>query len=399
MIDNIRKKKIAVVTATRAEYGVLRRILKILNEDDNIQMLLYVTGTHLSKEYGYTVEEIQNDLIPIRRMVDINVRCGGAVEVAETISTAQVKFVKAFLEDLPDILLVVGDRYELLPICTSALLLRIPIAHISGGEVTEGAIDDIIRNCITKMSYLHFPACAEYKNRIIQMGEDPERVFDFGDIGVDSLLNTERLTKTQLEESMLIKLDRPFSLVTFHPVTMQQDSLEQLTELLLAIEQKKEYLYIITKANADMGGEDINKRLEEFCKTHDHCILFSSLGNQRYISLLALCDFVMGNSSSGIYEAPAFRKPVVNIGDRQKGRVKAECVVDCLPKRKDIIAAIEKTEDNAFRNSIKNMQMPFTGGATAENIIDTIKDFLNNNRISLMKGFYDINFLSEKDIL
>lgn len=393
------RKKIAVVTATRAEYGVLKRLLKILSEDKELELLLYVTGTHLSKEFGYTIEEIQSDSFPVREMVDIHARGSGVMDIAESIAEAQLKFVKLFSADLPDILLVVGDRYELLPICTSSLLLRIPIAHISGGEVTEGAIDDVIRNCITKMSYLHFPSCAEYRNRIIQMGENPQRVFDYGDIGVDSIMHMERLYKAQLEESMLIKLDRPFSLVTFHPITMLQDSSEQLTELLMALEKKNEYLYIITKANADIGGESINKQLEEFCETHNHCILFSSLGSKKYISLLALCEFVIGNSSSGIYEAPAFKKPVVNIGDRQKGRIKAKCIIDCPPNRNDIIAAIEKTEDIGFRNSIKNMQIPFAGGNTAERIIDTIKDFLNNNRINLMKGFYDINFLPEKDIL
>lgn len=385
-------KKIAAVTATRAEYGVLRRILSLLCEDERAELLLYVTGTHLAEEYGNTVSEIVSDGFPIHKRVDIGVSGESETDIARTMANAQIAFTEAFAQDRPDMLLVVGDRYELLPICSSAALLNIPIAHISGGEVTKGALDDVFRNCVTKMSYLHFPACSDYRRRIIQMGEAPERVFDYGDVGVDTILHMEKMTKEQLEENLGIDLDRPLVLVTFHPVTMEEDGEKQLYELLDAVEKKDEYLYLFTKANADMGGRAFNRILQKFCDAHENCVLFESLGIRRYLSLMAMARFVLGNSSSGIYEVPAFRIPTINVGNRQSGRIRAQSVIDCAPVSAEIIRAMELSETDAFRERLKTMDIPFKGGDTAERIVDRMIAVLEEGRVDLQKGFYDITF-------
>ena len=316
--------KIAVVTTTRAEYGVLRRLLRLLEQDSRIELFLYVTGTHLEQAYGYTISEIEEDQIKIFKKIKICAKGETQQDIAKTMAQAQTRFTNEFLKNMPDLLVVVGDRYELLSICTSAVMLRIPIAHISGGEVTSGAVDDVIRNCITKMSYLHFPACEEYARRVIQMGENPERVFNFGDIGVDTVLHMDFLSKEKLQNELCINLMRPYAMVTFHPVTMEKDSVNQLKSLLSAIEEENELIYVFTKANADIGGAFINQVLQEFCEIHENCYLFDSLGSRKYLSMLAGCKVVIGNSSSGIYEAPAFRIPTINIGNRQNGRVKAK---------------------------------------------------------------------------
>lgn len=386
--------KIAVVTTTRAEYGVLRRLLRLLEQDSRIELFLYVTGTHLEQAYGYTISEIEEDQIKIFKKIKICAKGETQQDIAKTMAQAQTRFTNEFLKNMPDLLVVVGDRYELLSICTSAVMLRIPIAHISGGEVTSGAVDDVIRNCITKMSYLHFPACEEYARRVIQMGENPERVFNFGDIGVDTVLHMDFLSKEKLQNELCINLMRPYAMVTFHPVTMEKDSVNQLKSLLSAIEEENELIYVFTKANADIGGAFINQVLQEFCEIHENCYLFDSLGSRKYLSMLAGCKVVIGNSSSGIYEAPAFRIPTINIGNRQNGRVKAKSIVDCNPNKEEIVKAIKMVQSNSFTKKLKNMKIPFEGGKTAEKILEKIVQVVEN-KINLQKGFYDIYFKTD----
>ena len=383
--------KIAVVTTTRAEYGVLRRLLRLLEQDSRIELFLYVTGTHLEQAYGYTISEIEEDQIKIFKKIKICAKGETQQDIAKTMAQAQTRFTNEFLKNMPDLLVVVGDRYELLSICTSAVMLRIPIAHISGGEVTSGAVDDVIRNCITKMSYLHFPACEEYARRVIQMGENPERVFNFGDIGVDTVLHMDFLSKEKLQNELCINLMRPYAMVTFHPVTMEKDSVNQLKSLLSAIEEENELIYVFTKANADTNGRIVNELIDKYAaQNSERACAFMSLGQKRYLSALKYCRIVIGNSSSGIIEAPSFGKPIINIGDRQKGRICADSVINCGYTQQEIQQAMETALTEEFENKARNCRNPYEKENTAANIISVIKDYLLNDKIKLKKGFYDI---------
>lgn len=383
-------KKICVVTATRAEYGVLKNLIERIHLDKELELCLIVTGTHLSVEYGYTIKEIIEDGYPIAEEVSILSEEDSEMGIIETMSNAVLKMGRVFQKHSPDILIVVGDRYELLPICNAAMVFSIPIAHISGGEITEGLIDDVVRHSVTKMSHLHFPGCETYRNRIIQMGEEPDRVFNYGDIGVENIIKMKYLTKEQLEEALNISLNKPYACVTFHPVTLEKGSArEQITELLKALNYFEDMLFIITKANADLEGKIINEIIDQFVEKSSNCIAFSSLGSKRYLSLLKESEMIIGNSSSGIIEAPSFKIPTINIGNRQKGRLKAESVIDCENKTQDIIEAIEKVRSNEFNAKIKNVVNPYGEGNTSELIVNEIKKYLSHEK-NLFKHFYDI---------
>lgn len=385
--------KIGVVTATRAEYGLLRNIIRLIHQDESLELILLVTGTHLESFYGNTISEIEADNIPIAHKVYINAIGNNSLDIVNSMSTAQKKFGEIYEKEQLDMLLVLGDRYELIPICSSAMIFQIPIAHISGGEITEGAIDDVVRHCITKMSYLHFPACETYKNRLIQLGEGPDRIFNYGDLGIENILNTNYMSKEELEEDLQINLEKPYAIVTFHPTTLEKGSeTGQLSEILEAIEERDEYQYIFTKSNADLGGKAINIILEGFCQKHDNAFLFSSLGSRRYLSAIKYCTFVLGNSSSGLYEVPALRKPTINVGNRQKGRIAAKSVINCKPDKNDILAAIKQAGREDFLKEIQDMEIPFTGDNTSGKIVEQIKKALNNRCIDLKKHFYDVKF-------
>lgn len=385
-------KKICIVTTSRAEYGLLRNLIRKVYEDEELELCLMVTGTHLSKECGYTIEEIDADNFPIAKKIAILSENREEKGVAETMATALVKFEEAFEKCRPDMLVVLGDRYELISICWAAFLLKIPIAHISGGELTEGAIDDVVRHSLTKMSRLHFPACEVYRKRIIQLGENPDTVFNYGDIGVENIINMEYMDKLELEHSLGIRLDLPYSCVTFHPVTLSHESMEHQTgELLKALEHFPHMEFIITGSNIDAGGEKINQMISEFVKCHHHCFMYESLGIKRYLSLMKNCEMVIGNSSSGIVEAPCFGIPTVNIGDRQKGRLRAESIIDCRPVCEEIIQAMETAMTEDFKEKAKNAKNPYGLGNTSEGIIKEIKAYLSEPR-NAEKKFYDIPF-------
>ncbi len=371
-------KKICVVTATRAEYGLLKNIIKCIQNEEQLELCLVVTGMHLEKKYGYTVEEIKADKMPIAEKIPILSEENDELGITKTMGTASERFGEMFDRQKPDMLVVLGDRYELLPVCQCALIFEVPIAHISGGEITEGAIDDVVRNCITKMSSLHFPGCEAYRQRIIAMDVPPETVFNYGDVGVENIRKMEYLTLEELEESIGFRLDKPYACVTFHPVTREKGMARvQTMELLKALEQFPEMKFIFTKANADAEGDDVNEEIDKFAAAHENCITFFSLGSQRYLSALKYAVMVIGNSSSGIVEAPCFGIPTVNIGNRQKGRIQADSILNCEAISDEIVRTMKKAASESFRDVAAKTVNPYGNGNTSEKIVETIKDYFH----------------------
>lgn len=386
-------KKVGVVTATRAEYGLLKNTIRQINEDDQLELILIVTGTHLNLAYGNTVREIVEDGFDINVKIDYMSSRNDYLGIGQNMGNAMIMFSEYFAEHKLDMLVVLGDRYELLSICSAAMNAHIPIAHISGGETTEGAIDEAVRHCVTKMSYLHFPGCEEYKKRIIQLGENPDRVFNFGDVGVENIRKTDFVSREALALDLGIELDKKYFCVTFHPVTLENNSqTEQISLLLEAINELPEYNFIFTKSNADIGGEEINKQIDAFCEKAKNCFCFDSLGIRRYLSLLKYSAGVVGNSSSGIVEAPTLKIPTVNIGTRQEGRLKATSIIDCHSTKESIVAAINKSQSEEFISICLTSENPYGDGETSVMIKETIKDYLYNNKIDLKKKFYDVDF-------
>ena len=386
-------KKICIVTSTRAEYGLLRNLIERVSRDPNLELCLIVTGMHLSPEFGMTVNEIETDGYPITEKVDILMSSDNVAAVSKTMGIAAISFADVFERQRPDMLVVLGDRYELLPICSCAMNAHVPIAHISGGETTEGAVDESIRHCITKMSYLHFPACEAYRKRIIQLGESPNRVFNFGDVGVELIRTIDLLEKSQLEKLIGFSLGGSYACVTFHPTTLEVGTAEkQIEEVLKAISSFPEMKFIFTKANSDADGRIINKKIDKYVPKNENCIAFISMGFQRYLSCLKYAAVVIGNSSSGIVEAPSFGIPTINIGDRQKGRLQADSVINCKPIKEEVEKAIKLALSDKFKNKAKHTINPYGNGNTSEKIVDVIKDVLLNEKISLKKKFNDLDF-------
>lgn len=384
-------KKVSVVTGTRAEYGLLKRLIKIIKEDKDLEIQLVATGMHLSSEFGLTYKEIESDGFIIDEKIEVILGSDTNEAISKSIGLAIISFSDYFKRNRPDILVILGDRYEIFAVVVAASVAKIPIAHISGGDTTEGAADEFFRHSITKMSYLHFPGTAESKKRIEQLGESPDRVFNFGETGVENILNFDFLSKYELENSINFKLDVPFALVTFHPVTMEDNTAKsQFEELLKAIYCFKDMKFIFTKANADSNGRIINDLIEKYVLYNKNSVAFASLGLSRYLSAMKYCSLVIGNSSSGIVEAPSFNVPTINIGDRQKGRIQAKSIINCNPESKDIVNAINKALSHDFIDSIKDIKNPYEGKNTSQNIVNVIKDFLFNNKIDLKKKFYDL---------
>jgi GDP/UDP-N,N'-diacetylbacillosamine 2-epimerase (hydrolysing) len=309
-----------------------------------------------------------------------------ATETANIMAKTVTKFTEYFMESKPDVVLLLGDRFETFQVAAACTICRIPVIHIAGGETTEGAIDEVFRHSITKMSYLHLASTEAYKDRIIQLGEDPKRVYNTGALGVENVLNVKTLEKEELGKELGFELDRPYAVVTFHPVTLENDSaIDQLNELLKVLHRHNEMKFIITKANADLSGEKINARLDEFVKENDHCIVVSSLGTLRYFSAIKGSVCVIGNSSSGIVEVPSFGKPTINIGDRQKGRIQANSTINCKPVESDI----EKALDKALRFK-KEVVNPYGDGKTSDKMLRIIKKTFFGKDIDLKKVFYDL---------
>jgi len=385
------RKKICIVTSTRAEYGLLKPLMNKIEQENKYELQIIATGMHLSPEFGYTYKLIEEDGFNITERVEILLSSDSAIGIAKCMGLATISFAEVFDRLKPDIIIVLGDRYEIFSVCSAAVVCRIPIAHLHGGETTEGAFDEAFRHSITKMSHLHFASAEEYKNRVIQLGEDPSRVFNIGAIGVENILTLNLLVKEELEKQIDFILDKPYGLVTFHPVTLESHtSKEQFDELLYAMDEKKDMKFIITKANSDTDGRIINKLIDEYeAKNRDRIKAFISMGALRYLSAMKHCACVIGNSSSGIIEAPTFRIPTINIGDRQKGRIQAKSVINCIPTKEDIGNAINSAISEEFLNSVKNMKNPYGNGNTVNNIYDIIDRNLVKG-ISLKKVFYDL---------
>ena len=382
---------ITVLTATRAEYGLLSPIIKRIQQDPDLKVRVVVTGAHLSPEFGYTYREIEEDGIAIDEKVAILEKGDGALAVSKTMANAISKFAEYFQRKKTDALLVLGDRYETLAVCIAAMNEQIPIIHLHGGETTQGAVDEAIRHSISKMSYLHFTSTEEYRRRVIQLGENPDRVFCVGAMGVENALKMPLLSKIELEESIGISLNMPYIVATYHPVTLDEGGLDvQINNFFDVLCRKNEYTYIITKANADAGGRRINSLLEDFCAEHENVHVVDSLGVKRYLSALKYCYMVMGNSSSGLIEAPSFHIPTINIGDRQKGRAHANSVIDCAEDTDSILDAMRKAESEEFRNICKKSINPYEGKNIAENIVSIIKREMLDKKVDLKKEFYDL---------
>lgn len=390
-------KNICVLTATRAEYGLLKNVILKLRREPEFHVNVIATGMHLDRDFGETYREIEEDGIQITARIPILSKKDGSVGMSETMAEALVRFGLFFAENRQDLLVVLGDRYETMAVCIAAMNAQIPIAHIHGGEVTEGAIDDAIRHSITKMSFLHFTSTEVYRRRVIQLGEDPGRVFFVGALGVENILSQKLLEKADLEKAIQFTLGTRYCLVTFHPVTLEKDSaMEQIRELFQAMDEMTEYHYLITKSNADAGGRLINECLEEFASERKERIyLTESLGMIRYLSAMKYCSMVIGNSSSGILEAPAMGVPTINIGDRQRGRIQADSIINCQPDCGSIKEAMRRAETNEFRETVRKQILPFGDGDTSGSIVSRIKECMSGKGeagIDLKKKFYDVEF-------
>lgn len=386
-------KKIVILTATRAEYGLLKPIMKRLLEDPYYDTRIAVTGMHLSPEFGMTVREIISDNLPVDKKIEIVLSSDTPVALSKSMGLALISFSEYFEECRPDAVMVLGDRYETLAVCCAAMNARIPIFHLYGGETTEGAIDEAIRHSLTKMSYLHFTSTEVYRKRVIQMGEHPNRVFNVGAMGVENALNTPCMSVSELEESIGFTLGEKYAVGTFHPVTLEKATAgKQVEELFAAMDKHKEIRYLFTGANSDTDGRSINQMLENYAKYNDNFCLVDSLGMRRYLSALKNALFVIGNSSSGLVEAPSFKIPTINIGDRQRGRISGKTVISCEPEQHAIGEALCKAIDTSFREEIRKTENPYGDGHTSERITEIMKDFFVNDRIDIKKKFFDIKF-------
>jgi GDP/UDP-N,N'-diacetylbacillosamine 2-epimerase (hydrolysing) len=382
-------KKICVVTGTRAEYGLLYWFLKEIESDKELQLQVIVTGMHLSPEFGLTYKEIEKEF-KINKKIEMLLSSDTSVGISKSMGLAQISFAESYDELKPDIVIVLGDRYEIFSATSAAMIARIPIAHIHGGEKTEGAFDESIRHSITKMSHLHFTATEEYKNRVIQLGEHPSRVFNVGGMGIENIKRLELLNKKEFEKSIEFKLNSKNILVTFHPVTLENSTAkEQFQQLLDAIDELEDTNIIFTKANSDTDGRVINQMIDEYVtKNFQKSVQFTSLGQLRYLSALQYVDAVVGNSSSGLAEAPSFKIGTINIGDRQKGRIKASSVIDCEPNKDSILKSFEKLYSKEFQNSLINVKNPYGDGCASKRIVEILKNVDLKN--ILKKSFYDL---------
>ena len=384
-------KKLCILTASRAEYGLLAVLIKKLLLEKEFDVRVVVTGMHLSPEFGLTWKEIEEDGVPIDRKIDMLLSADTPAAITKSMGVAMMGFADYFAETTPDALLVLGDRYETLAVCIAAMNARIPIFHIHGGETTEGNIDEAIRHSITKMSILHFASTEEYRKRIIQMGEQPETVFNVGALGVENALCEKLMDTKELEESLGIDLGSRYAVGTFHPVTLENATAgNQVKELLNAIEDNEQMKYLFTAANADQEGRVINSILNEYAMHHDNFFVVNSLGKKRYLSALKHAQFVIGNSSSGIIEAPAFGIPTINIGDRQKGRVAGASVIHCTPSKSDIDLAIKQAMSKEFHKKKLYTDHPYGNGGTSDKIANILKERFLNEEIEIKKSFYDI---------
>ena len=382
--------RICVATGTRAEYGLLSPLMTAIKNEPGWQLQVLVTGAHLSSEFGLTYQAIEKDGFTIDKKVEMLLSSDTPSSVVKSMGVGMLGYADALQQLQPDMLVILGDRYEMLSIASSALIFNIPIVHIHGGEITEGAYDDAIRHSITKMSHIHFASTEEYRKRIIQLGENPDFVHNVGAIGVDFITDLPQINKEALEKELKIQFKKYNYQVTFHPSTLDRASPEsQFRVLLDAIDEQEDSFFIFTKSNADTGGRIINHMIEEYVqKNAAKSAAFSSLGNKTFLQLVKECDAIVGNSSSGILEVPSLKTATINIGDRQKGRIQAETVINTDVDRDAILNAFEMVKDENFRYKVRHAQNPYGEGNTAKQMIEVLRT-VNLNDFQTKK-FFDL---------
>jgi GDP/UDP-N,N'-diacetylbacillosamine 2-epimerase (hydrolysing) len=382
-------KKVCIVTGTRAEYGLLRWVIEGARLSPALELQLIATGMHLSPEFGMTVEAIEADGFQVDRKVEMLLSSDTAVGVTKSMGVGMIGFADALFELQPDLMLILGDRYEIFAAAAAATIAGVPIAHLHGGETTQGAFDESIRHSITKMSHLHFVAADEYRRRVIQLGEQPDRVFNVGGLGIDSILRLNLLNRNDLETALGFNLASRNLMITFHPVTLERGTSEnQMEELLAALAELNDTGLIFTMPNADTQGRVLFKQIEDFCTRNPRARAYTSLGQLRYLSCIKHFDGVVGNSSSGLVEAPSFKKGTVNIGDRQQGRLQAESVINCAPDRKSISSALNQLFSAQFQDHLDITQNPYGDGGASDAIIAVLeKSSLDG---ILKKKFHDL---------
>jgi len=386
------KGKVCVVTGTRAEYGLLYWLMKAIQEDHDFELQIIATGMHLSPEFGLTYEQIEKDGFKIDKKIETLLSSDTPAGISKSMGLGMIGFADAYAELKPDIIVLLGDRFEIFSAAASAMIARIPIAHLHGGEATEGLIDEPIRHSITKISHLHFTAAEEYKRRVVQLGEDPARVFNVGGLGIDNIRKLKLMSREEFEDSINFKLSSKNLLVTFHPVTLEHATAgDQFQNLLNALDELQDTKFIFTKPNADTEGRIIIKMIDDYVSLNSHkAIAFVSLGQLRYLSALKFVDACVGNSSSGLAEAPTFKIGTINIGDRQRGRLKADSVIDCEPDKESILSAIRKLYSKEFQNKLKDVKNLYGEGGAAKKIKKTLKEVDLSD--ILKKEFYDTEF-------
>ncbi len=382
-------RKICIITGTRAEYGLLRWVMQGIKDDPDLSLQVIATGMHLSPEFGLTYREIEQDGFQIDRKVEMLTSSDTPVGIAKSMGLGLIGFADALNELQPDLIVVLGDRFEIFAAVAAALVARITVAHLHGGETTEGAFDEALRHSITKMSHLHFVAAEEYRQRVIQLGEQPERVFLVGGLGIDNIKRLKLLDRAELEVSLGFKLGQKSLLITFHPVTLETaTTADQMAELLAALAELQDTQLIFTMPNADTDGRILVRMVEQFVAQHANARAYTSLGQLRYLSCIAHVDGVVGNSSSGLIEVPSFRKGSINIGDRQRGRLQAASVINCAPTRQNIAAALKRLYDADFQASLSQVRNPYGEGGASEKVVETIKHYAIDGIAK--KAFYDL---------
>lgn len=381
------KKKICVVTGSRAEYHLLNLLLKYIKKSPYLKLQIIVTGMHLSHKYGYTIKQIELDGFKVDKKINMRLISNSSQGVTKSIGLGTIGFADALANLKPDIMLVLGDRYEIFAACTAAMIAKVPIAHLHGGETTIGAFDEAIRHSITKMSHIHFVATKKYMQRVIQLGEDPKRIYCVGGLGVDSIIHTKLLNRKELEKEIDFKLGKRNLLATFHPVTLEKKSELQMIELLAALAKLKNTNILFTMPNSDPEGTKLHKLIKNFCDQNDNAFFYKSLGQLRYFSCMKYFDGLIGNSSSGILEAPTFKKGTINIGNRQLGRICAKSVINCAPERDSISFALKKLFSNEFKNKLKYVVNPYGIGGASKSILKVLENIDVDTIIK--KKFYD----------
>jgi GDP/UDP-N,N'-diacetylbacillosamine 2-epimerase (hydrolysing) len=383
-------RKICVITGTRAEYGLLRWVMQGIQDDPELTLQIIATGMHLSPEFGLTYQAIEQDGFQIDRKVEMLTSSDTPVGIAKSMGLGLIGFADALNDLNPDLIVVLGDRFEIFSAVSAALVARIPVAHLHGGETTEGAFDEALRHSITKMSHLHFVAAEAYRQRVIQLGEQPERVFLVGGLGIDNIKRLKLLDRAALEASLDFKLASKNLLITFHPVTLDAATAAgQMAELLSALAELEDTQLIFTMPNADTDGRVLIKMVEQFVSQHPNARAYTSLGQLRYLSCVAQVDGVVGNSSSGLAEVPSFKKGTINIGDRQCGRLQAESIINCEPNRESITAALKQLYSNDFQVGLGQVKNPYGEGGASEKILHILKNLSFDDMIK--KKFNDLS--------